>query len=300
MSQPARQPWPLEWVATPPARPDRRAPRRPARYSGPPAYPVAPRWGFPRLAWRPTEGVPGGINPPDRTTRTLLRSARIAGPALLAVAVSGALAGGGELFRYALLVIGRTATLPAPLVAASDALVLAGSILGLFAWVFAAAFALRWLLIARTVAADLAGVRPARPDWAVLLGLVLPVANLFLAGPVLAELEHTAHQASGRVRPSRLVAAFWLAFAANEVVAVITILWRLRTGIQAQADGVLWHAATDLLALAVAALAMRVVDRVTAALVAPALTDLHGMRVVEISGAPAPEPRRARPAGFRR
>jgi len=290
----------MEWVATPPGEPQRRPPRRPAAYTGPPAYRFPPRWGFPRLVWRPARQVPGGIAAPDRSARTLLRSARITGPALLAVAVSGGLAAGGELFRYVLLVIGRTATLPGALVAASDSLVLSGSILGLFAWLFATAFALRWLLVARGVAAGLAGVRPARPDWAVLLGMLLPVLNLFLTGPVLAELEHTAHHAAGRVRPSRLVLAFWVVFAADEVVAVITILWRLRTGIQAQADGVLWHAATDLLAVAVAVLAMRVVDGVTGALVSPAATGLRGLRVVGVADAPAPALRPARPAGSRR
>jgi hypothetical protein len=299
MTGPARQPWPVEWVAGPPGRPGRHVPRRVAGYTGPPGYRFPPRWGFPRLAWRPARQVPGGISTPERSGRTLLRSARFAGPALLAVAVSGALAGGGELFRYALLVIGRTATLPRALVAASDSRVVSGAVLGLFAWLFAAIFALRWLLIARTVAADLAGVRPARPDWAVLLGILLPVINLFQVGPVLAELEHTARQAAGRVTPSRLVAAFWLVFAANEVVAVTTILWRLRTGIQAQSDGVLWHAAVDLLAVAVAVLAMRVVDSVTGALVAPA-SDLRGLRVVDVTDAPAPDLRPSRPAGSRR
>jgi hypothetical protein len=46
-------------------------------------------------------------------------------------------------------------------------------------------------------------------------------------------------------------------------------------------------------------LAMRVVDSVTGALVAPA-SDLRGLRVVDVTDAPAPDLRPSRPAGSRR
>ncbi|HWC79893.1 MAG TPA: DUF4328 domain-containing protein [Pseudonocardiaceae bacterium] len=297
MSRPARYPasGPVEWVATPPpGRPARRyQPLR--RYSGPPRYVNTPRWGFPRLVWRASEQVPGGIRQPERTPRTMLRTARAAGPALWAVAVAAGLAGLGELLRYVLMVIGRDTALPGALVTASDALVTAGSVAGLLAWLVAGVLTVRWLLITRTVAADHAGVRPGRPDWLVLLGVLLPGLNLFLAAPILAELEHTARAETGPVRASRELLAWWVLWAANEIVAVVTVLWRLRSGVQAQADGVLWHLATDLLAVGVGWLTLRLVDRITGLLASSGVPNLARLRVIGVTGAPEPTAR-PRPA----
>lgn len=307
MSRPGGYPYggpPVDWVASPPltpARPVRRAPARQRGYVGPPAYRGVPRWGFPLLTWRATESVPGGVHPPERTAPAVPRAARVAGPAIWAAAVAAGLGGLGEIFRYVLLVLGRDRALPGGVVAGSDALVNTAAGLAIASGLVAAGLTLRWLLIARTVAARQAGARPGRPDWAVLLGVLLPVLNLFMAGSVLSELEHTARQVSGRargpVRPTRLVRAWWAVWAGNELAAVVTLVLRSRNGIQAQADGVLWHAVTDLTALALAVLTLRVVGAITA-LVAP--VDVAGLKlasVVGVAGAPPPAPRPPRPAG---
>ena len=201
--------------------------------------------------------------------RRVVSSARAAVSFLWVVAISAFLAGGGEVWRYVLLVLGRSESLPGQVVAVSDALVNTGALLAAAGGVIALVLVLRWLLGIRQVAAAMAGHRPARPDWQVLLGVLLPGLNLFLAGSVLAELEHTALGDSGaRPRPSRLVLGWWAVWVTGEVLAVTTALLGLRTSVQARADGVLWYAVTDLVAVAVAVVTLLVSARLTG-LVAP-------------------------------
>ncbi|HEY0807286.1 MAG TPA: DUF4328 domain-containing protein [Pseudonocardiaceae bacterium] len=289
------------WVAGPPvgapgALPARSVPRR-VRYVGPPAYPAVPRWGFPRLGWRVPTSVPGATTREPDTPQRLVRHARRAVTVLWMVAISALLAGGGEIWRYILLLLGRTEALPGDVVAVSDALVNTGAALAAVTGLILIILVPRWLLSAREVAASISGDRPARPVWQVLLGVLLPVLNLFVAGSVLSELEHSALGLAGRQRPrpSRLVRAWWLAWAAGEVVAVVTFLLGLRTDVSSRANGVLWYAVTDLVAVAVAVLTVLVVNSITGVL-APTSVRAR-LRVVRVAGAPAPPLRPARPSG---
>jgi hypothetical protein len=213
------------------------------------------------------------------------------------VAISALLAGGGEVWRYVLLLIGRTEALPGDVVAVSDALVNTGAALAGVTGLVSLVLVPRWLLAAREVAAAVSGDRPARPDWQVLLGVLLPVLNLFVAGSVLAELEHTAVGLTGRQRPqpSRLVLSWWLVWACGEVLALLTILLGLRTDVGSRANGVLWYAATDLVAVAVAVLTVLVLNSITGVL-APTVSGVR-QRVVRVDGAPEPPLRATRPAG---
>lgn len=292
----------VTWVASPPAgwwQPKRRA--SPVPYYGPPSYPVIPRWGFPRLSWREPTSVPGTPARPPRSVLRVVVHARVAVSVLWMVAISALLAGGGEVWRYALLVIGRDGALPADVVAASDALVNTGALLAAGLGVLALVLVLRWLLGIREVAAAEAGVRLARPDWQVLVGVLVPGLNLFVAGSVLAELEHTAlGDRAVLPRPSRLVLAWWTAWVVSEVLAVATALLNLRTGVQARADGVLWYAVTDLLAAAVAVLTVLVIGALTGLVAPSAVHSPRRMRVVSVADAPAPPLRPARPAGSAR
>jgi hypothetical protein len=218
------------------------------------------------------------------------------------VAISALLAAGGEVWRYVLLVLGRTQALSGDVVAVCDAVVNTGALLAAVTGLVALVLVLRWLLGIREVVATSTGVAPARADWQVLVGVLVPVLNLFVAGSVLTELEHAAlaGPVTTRPRPSRLVLAWWLVWAASEVLAIATMLLALRGGVQAQADGVLWHAVTDLAATATAVLTVSVVGAVTG-LVAPAtVRGPHRMRVISVTGAPAPPLRPTRPAGSTR
>lgn len=292
----------VTWVATPPPG-ARTVPVRPVPmpYPGPPGYPTIPRWGFPMLSWREPTTVPGTQTRMPRSVRRVVGHARAAVTVLWMVAISAFLAAGGEVWRYVLLVLGRTQALPGQVVSVSDALVDTGALLAAVTGVAALVLVLRWCMGIRELAARHAGVRPARPDWQVLLGVLLPVLNLFLAGSVLAELEHTALGATpGRPRPSRLVLGWWLAWVVSEVLAITTVLLGLRTGVQAMADGVLWYAATDLVAIVVAVLTVLVVGALTGLVAPSSVREPRRLRVISVNGAPEPPLRPGRPAGAAR
>jgi hypothetical protein len=231
---------------------------------------------------------------------------RVAGnyaSALLGVLAAITLAAtGAEIWRYVLLVRSRTGALPRATVSTSDALVLAGAIFAITVALFAAVLALFWLSLARSVAADLAGHEPARPDWQLLLGLVIPGVNLVVPGSALAELEHTVlrRPLEHRPRPSRMILSWWIAWAISGLLCTATVLWRLRSGVQAQADGVLWTAATYLVAAVVAVLTLRVIRRLTTLLAPIDPASVRLMHVIKIDGAPDPPLRPGRPAGSTR
>jgi hypothetical protein len=113
--------------------------------------------------------------------------------------------------------------------------------------------------------------------------------NLLVPGSVLAELEHAALglDPNRRPRPSRLVAVWWALWAAGLLFAGLTLLWSLRQGVQAQADAVLLHMITDLLAGAVAIGTVVVVRRLTALLSPPKLGRRSRMLPVRVAGGPA-------------
>lgn len=261
------------WAATPPggARPERSPGGSGHGYTGPPSYPAPPRWGFPPVVWRrplPFAGRPG----PDPVERTSALSGPLL-PLLRAIAVVAATAAVGEVLRYALLVLSRDRALPKPLVIASDALVGAAAGLSVPLGVAGVVVAFLWLLRAREAATARTGLASARPDWQVLLGVVIPGINLSVPGSVLAELEHAALSAEGaagdRPRPSRLVRAWWTSWVVCLVLAGLSFLWGFRSGTQAMADGVLLHAWNDLAVCVLALLTARVVRYLVRLLVPP-------------------------------
>ena len=287
------------WVATPPPGALPYAQPRRLRYLGPPSYASPPRWGFPPLAWRWPTSVPGT---PTRSPVSVER-VRVAGRYAVAVlwllAAATLFAAGAEVWRYLLLIRSKTGALPRATVTTSDGLVIAGAVFSITVALFALVLTLLWLSLARVVAADLAGRDPARPDWQVLLCLAIPGVNLVVAGSVLAELEHAVlrRPVYDRPRPSRLVTWWWVAWVAGGLLCAATVLWRLRSGVQAQADGVLWNVATYLVATVVAVLTVRVVRRLTTLLAPIDPAGVRLMRVIRVDGAPDPPLRPSRPAG---
>ncbi|MCO1657944.1 DUF4328 domain-containing protein [Pseudonocardia humida] len=253
----------LIWVAEPPpgAAPAPPAPPRPP-YSGPPRYRYLPRWGFPARAWQP----PGPTGPPPADPVWRARSlAASAVPVLWATAAVSLLAAAAETWRYALLLASRDGALDAGTVAASDAFVNAAGTVAPILSLLAGGLLVLWSVRARQAAAEVAGVRPARSTPLVVLGWLVPGINLVVPGSVLAEVEHSALRlpASRRPRPSPLLLVWWAAWAAGGVLTVVVLLWSLRTGVQARADGVVLHAVLDLLAVATAVLTALLVTRLT-------------------------------------
>lgn len=294
MQQPRRR---VRWVATVP--PGVRPPRHvsaPQRYTGPPSYQVPPRWGFPHVAWRWPTAVPGTVSDLPVPPQRLRMIARNAVTVLWTLAMLAAVAAAAESWRYALLLSSRDSALSASVVGASDALVLAFSLLAFVLALFAFAAVMWWLFVARSAAAEEAGQQPARPTWQVVAGILVPGLNLVLAGSILAELEHAAlrRPVDARPRPSRLVLGWWALWVSNGLLLVLTVGWRTRDGVQAEADGVVLSALTDLSAAALAVVTALVVRRVTR-LIAPIEAGLaRPVRVVAVKGAPCPS-RRGRP-----
>ncbi|QYN35867.1 DUF4328 domain-containing protein [Pseudonocardia sp. DSM 110487] len=258
----------LRWVAEPPPgiTQPRRVPVR-ARYTGPPRYRLLPRWGFPLGPWKSPE--PEQPHPdPLVGTRSLVGSLV---PLLWATAAVALLASGAEVWRYVLLLASRDGALQAEAVAASDALVAsAGTVAPILSLVVGVLMVL-WTVRAAQAAGDRAQVRPSRSPRMIVLGWLVPGLNLSIPGSVLAEIEHSAIglPADRRPRPSRLVLVWWGLWAASVVLTVVVLLWSLRTGVQARADGVVLHAVLDLLAAVTAGVTARLVLRITR-LLAPA------------------------------
>lgn len=262
---------PLRWTAEPPASATPALPPLPrAPYAGPPRYRFLPRWGFPAQAW--VDPDPAGPLPdPLRGARTLLNSLV---PLLWATAVVAVVAAGAETWRYVLLLASRDQALSAGVVATSDALVNAAGTVAPVLALLAGAAMVTWTLRAGAAAAGDAGVRPSRSNRTIVVGWVVPGLNLAVPGSVLAEIEHTAsgRPAAARPRPSRLLLVWWLLWGAGVVLGVVVLVWSLRTGVQALADGVVLHAVLDLLAAATAAVTAVLVVRLTA-LLGPARRD---------------------------
>jgi hypothetical protein len=258
----------LRWVAEPPsdATPPPPTPVA-APYIGPPRYRLLPRWGFPLGPWKPAE--------PEQTRPDPLLAARsLVGslvPLLWATAAVALLAGGAEVWRYVLLLASREGALQAEAVAASDALVAsAGTVAPILGLVVGVLMVL-WTVRAAQAAADRAQVRPSRSTRMIVLGWLVPGLNLSIPGSVLTEIEHSAIglPADRRPRPSRLVLVWWGLWAASVVLTAVVLLWSLRDGVQARADGVVLHAVLDVLAAVTAGVTARLVLRITR-LLAPA------------------------------
>ncbi|RKT51932.1 DUF4328 domain-containing protein [Saccharothrix australiensis] len=296
----ALQPMRVDWVATPPpgAYPRRQLGAPPRPYTGPPAYPVPPRWGFPLLAWRwPTSVATDGA--PVDSIDQAQRLARTASHALGLAGLTALWAAGSEIWRYVLLALSRYGALSATTVDISDALVNAASVVTLVAGVTGLLLTLLWLRRAREAAASAAGYGPSRSDTEVLVGVLVPGMNLVVPGSVVAELEHAALRLPADVRPvpSRLVRWWWGLWAFTWLFALFTVVWSTRSSVQAMADGVLLHAVSDLLAAAVAFLTAVLVRRITTLLLPVPADALRRMRVVDVKDAPEPALRPIRANG---
>jgi hypothetical protein len=212
--------------------------------------------------------------------------AAVAVPLLALTALVVLVTGAAEAWRYSLLLDSRFDAVPAGPLHASDALVVTGGVVSLLSSVLAGAATVGWLVHASTAAAQAAAVTRVRPSWQLVAGVLVPGINLVLPGAVLAELEHAAlgHDPARRPRPSSLVLGWWAVWAVGLMLAGITLLWNLRGGVQARADGVLLHVATDLVAGIVAVATIVVVRRLTRLLSPAKLAGARRMVVVRVPG----------------
>jgi hypothetical protein len=208
---------------------------------------------------------PAAPPPPSRLARS---AAGVAVPLLWALVAVALLACGAEVWRYTLLLASRDNALQADVVAASDALVLAAGVGAVLLGVAAGAFLVLWTIRAQSAASARSGSRPSRSAQEVVLGWVVPGLNLGVPGSVLAEIEHGAldRPPDQRPRPSTTVRVWWGLWAVGVLGSILTLAWSRRTGVQAEADGVVLHAALNLLAAVTAGWTAVLVGRLTALL----------------------------------
>ncbi|MGW4828130.1 DUF4328 domain-containing protein [Amycolatopsis japonica] len=296
MRQPVRHR--VRWVASPPpgALPQRRKPVA-ERYSGPPSYPVPPRWGFPNLAWRRPTAVPGTASGEVTAGERLRVITRSLLPVLWTFAALAVIASAAEIWRYVLLVQSRDSALSTSVVSVSDTFVITAGLLTTILSLLPAGLTVWWLLVARHAAADVSGEAPPRRQRHVLAFVLVPVVNLIMVLPVVAELEHAVLRRTRETRPkpSRLVLIWWGVWALNWVLLALVIVWRFRDGVQALADGVVLVALTDLTAAGLAVVTALLVKRMSGLLAPVEEKRLRLLRVLKVDGVPEPE-RRERPA----
>jgi len=246
------------WLAHPPAGvPRPPAPTRPRPYQGPPTYGAHhPTWGFPPVIWRRAGRTAGSDQSaaPRRGLQLLTWAALIC--AVLCLGAAGA-----ELWRWLLLLRGRTEVLPAGVVHVSDVLVAVAGVAAAVVGVATMLLALPVLVQAHGAADRLAGLAPSRRPAEVLARLVVPVWNFYGAGQIFAEVDGRLRALDdepdrpARPRVSRLVLAWWLAWIANGVFVLLTLGRAFGGSLQAIADTVEMHLAVDVLAAVVAGLA---------------------------------------------
>ena len=254
------------WVAHPPpgvSRPAREGPpspaTSPAMLGETPSYRFGhPRWGFPAVVWRP---APNGPEPAGPAPSPQLRRAAWLGWLTAAAAL---VAAGAELWRFLLMIDGRTRVLSATEVATSDALVAASGVAVLAFAILAVAIAVTALISTHRWAAVVSGRAPARTSGAVAARLLVPGWNVYGAGQILVEIDTLLgprHDARPRAASSRLVLLWWLSWVVNAVLVVVA-LGRGRGGsLQAIADTVELHIAVDVSAAVVAGVGALVLRR---------------------------------------
>ncbi|WP_280499204.1 DUF4328 domain-containing protein [Nocardia cyriacigeorgica] len=237
------------WVAR---RPDHR-PRgtvAPGR-TGPtptPHYTEIPRWG---LRDEPAR-EPVAARPPLNVLAGWLP------PLLIATALMFAIAAGSELGRYLLLLRNRTYLIDPLLLTFSDAMVNASALFAAVLALLAAVAAVGWLIQARRAVYEGRGLRDPRSPRMLVLGCVIPVVNLLWPGVFLSEM------VAGREdpRPLRAVRVWWAIWVFGGACAVAALAWRSADSLQAEADGVLFTAFTDAVAVAVAVATLWIVRMV--------------------------------------
>jgi len=266
------------WMASPPPGGPTTAPKapRPVRpYEGPPSYRRTgfPRWGFPPVVWRAAPDPAPAERPVDP------------GPGLrrgiwLAVLAAAAalLAAGAEIWRFVLMLQGRTLVLDGSVVRASDILVAAAGILAPLTALLALVYAVPVLTRTNAAAARRHGRAPSRSLPAVAARVLVPVWNIYGAGQIVTEIDRMLPDrpdparadaddapASGQAgRPSRastLTLCWWICWVVSAILVIVTLARGFGGSLQAIADTVELHIAVDLFAAVVAGLGAAIFSR---------------------------------------
>lgn len=230
------------WVARRPDHRVRKPTSRAAASTETPRYTRIPRWGLfdvppqaPAAAQRPLGLLTGAVS--------LL---------LIGTAVLFVLAAAAEFGRYLILLRNRTRLIENWLLIVSDVSVYLFALGALVLALLSALALVGWLIEVRRAAYGDRKRRDPRSVFTLVLGCLIPVANLLWPGVFLTE--------TARIRedPRALRAAriWWCGWILNGLLVVAALLWRNAGSLQAEADGVSLTALTDLVAAAMAVLTL--------------------------------------------
>ncbi len=189
----------------------------------------------------------------------------------LVTAVTALVAAGAEIWRFVLLLQGRTLVLSGAVVRASDVLVAASGLAVVTSGVLMAAFAVPALVRTHHAAARRLGYAPARSGPGIVARLLVPIWSIYGAGQIVIEIDRMLAQrphagsnpardteSAGQPGPARgswVVKAWWLSWIVSALLITVTLARGLGGSLQAIADTVELHIAVDLVAALVAALA---------------------------------------------
>ena len=235
------------WVARRPDHRSRQGSRsvRPRPLGPTPRYRQIPRWGL--------RDVPAPAAPEvhhrlesyaPRAERLLLLTAWLFGAAALA-----------EVARYLVLLRNRTRLIDPTVLAVSDVLVWACSVLAAVCALGSAVALAGWLVRLRRRTFARSGAADPRSPLTIAFGCLVPVVNLLWPGVHLTEVAST----HADPRLLRAVRIWWCAWVANGLLVAAALLWRTADSLQAEADGVIFTAFTDAVAAGVAVLTLAVI-----------------------------------------
>ena len=195
-------------------------------------------------------------------------------------AAAALLAAGAEIWRFVLMLQGRTLVLDGTVVRASDMVVAAAGILAPLTALIALLYAVPVLTRTNAAAARRQGRAPSRSLREVAARVLIPVWNIYGAGQIVTEIDQllpkpspvNAADAAPAGRPPRasaLTLCWWLAWVVSAVLVVVTLARGLGGSLQAIADTVELHIAVDLMAALVAGLGAAMFGRFRRLLAAP-------------------------------
>ncbi len=224
--------------------------RRP--YLGPPSYGSEyPRWGYRPVAF------PAPAPQAPRQSTNPVPALRLASRLAAVTTVVALVAAGSEIWRFGLMLEGRTRVLSGEIVRVSDVLVAASGIAVLVAAVSAMVVGASALAQAHTGAVAVAGRARSRTTFGVLCRLLVPIWNIYGAGQIVMEIDRmlaSVAEPEGRQRRFPVTAAWWSAWALSCILVLAALVRGLGGSLQAIADTVELHIAVDLAAAAVAVL----------------------------------------------
>lgn len=183
----------------------------------------------------------------------------------LLTGIAALAAAGGEIWRYALMLRGRTDVLSGRVVRASDLYLTIAASAALVLSLITAIVIATALVRLHAGAARRAGLEPSRPAASVLARLVVPGWNVWGLGVVAGEVDGLLSAPSDRTaerpRLSRLVLVWWVVWVIDVVLVLVTLVCAFGTSDQAVADTVELHIFVDLIGAVVAVLAACVCRR---------------------------------------